>query len=140
MENQGALAVAEVLGRELDGSFTLLRNVSRRGLGYIDAVLVGPPGVLVFRILETPGIFRNEGADWLERKGGQTFVLSRLNATRECVTDVYALRKYLAKSGLAQVPVFGIVVFTQFRRSISRRYAYFLLRYIKARIALAFSF
>jgi hypothetical protein len=121
MENQGALAVAETLGRELDASYTLLRNVSRRGLGYIDAVLIGPPGALVFRIVETPGIFRNEGADWLERKGGQTFVLSRMNATRECVTDIYALRKYFAKVGLAQVPVFGIVVFTHPQTQLAAR-------------------
>ncbi len=112
MENQAALAVADVLGRELDDRFTFIRNVSRRGLGYVDAVLVGPPGTLVFRIVDQPGIYRNEGSDWLERRGGQTFVLSRLNPTRECVTDIYALRKYLARFGLSNVPVFGIVVFT----------------------------
>ncbi len=113
MENQPALAVADVLSRELDSSFTLVRNVSRAGLGYIDAVLVGPPGALVFRIVDKPGDYSNEGSDWLERsKGGRTFVLSRLNATRECVTDVLALRKFLAKKGLANVPVYGVVVFT----------------------------
>src|SRR4051812_34029481 len=52
MENQPALQVADVLSRELDGSYTFIRNVSRRGLGYVDAVLVGPPGALVFRIVD----------------------------------------------------------------------------------------
>ncbi len=121
MENNPALAVAEVLGRELDQRFTFIRNVNRRGLGYIDAVLVGPPGALVFRIYEKEGIYLNEGADWLERKGGQTFVLSRLNVTRECVTDIYALRDYLAKRGLSEVPVFGVVVFSNPQAQISAR-------------------
>ncbi len=121
MENQPALQVADVLARELDASYTLIRNVSRRGIGYIDAVLVGPPGALVFRIVDQSGIFLNEGADWLERKGGQTFVLSRFNATRECVADVYALRDYLAKRGLSQVPVFGIVAFTNPQVQLSAR-------------------
>jgi hypothetical protein len=120
-ENEGALAVASVLERELDDRFTLIRNVSRRRLGYIDAVLVGPPGALVFRIVDTAGIYRNEGSDWLERRGGQTFVLSRLNPSRECVTDVYALRRYLAKFGLSQVPVFAIVVFTNPQASLGAR-------------------
>jgi hypothetical protein len=121
MENNPALAVAEVLARELDQRFTFIRNVNRRGLGYIDAVLMGPPGALVFRIYEKEGIYLNEGADWLERKGGQTFVLSRLNVTRECVTDVYALRDYLAKRGLSEIPVFGVVVFSNPQAQISAR-------------------
>jgi hypothetical protein len=111
-ENEPALAVSHVLASELGDRFTFVRNVSRRGLGYIDAVLVGPPGALVFRITDQPGIFLNEGADWLERQGGAAFKLSRHSFTRECVTDVYALRSYLAKRGLSQVPVYGIVVFT----------------------------
>jgi hypothetical protein len=121
MENQPALQVADVLSRELDSTYIFIRNVSRRRLGYIDAVLVGPPGVLVFRIVDQPGIFLNEGADWLERKGGQTFVLSRFNATREAIADVYALRDYLARRGLAQVPVFGIIVFTNPQTQLSAR-------------------
>ncbi len=120
-ENLPALAVAEVLARELDASYTFVRNVSRRKLGYIDAVLVGPPGALVFRIVDTPGIFLNEGSDWLERKGGQTFVLSRMSPTRECVTDIYALREYLALRGLSSVPVFGVVVFTSPQVQLSAR-------------------
>src|SRR5258708_33716691 len=35
LENQPALAVADVLGRELDSRFWLSRNVSRAGLGYM---------------------------------------------------------------------------------------------------------
>lgn len=111
-ENEPALAIANILERELDGRFSLLRNVSRRGLGYVDAILLGPTGAMVFRLVDKPGNYSNEGADWLERRGGTAFELSRLNATRECITDVYALRDYFGKRGLSNVPVFGTVCFT----------------------------
>jgi hypothetical protein len=111
VESPPALMVTDVLARELGGQYTFIRNISRAGLGYIDGVLVGPPGTLVFRIVDKPGIYLNEGADWLERVGGKPFMLSRMNPTRECVTDVYALRKYLAQKQLGNVPVYGIVVF-----------------------------
>lgn len=112
VENPPAVMVDETLKRELDDRYTLIRNINRPGLGYIDAVLVGPPGALVFRIVDRPGIYLNEGADWLERVGGRPYMLSRHNFTRECVTDVYALRKFLAVRQLSNVPVYGIVVFT----------------------------
>ena len=121
MENDLAKAVAETLGRELDGRFTFLRNVSRNRLGYIDAVLVGPPGALVFRITDAKGIYLNEGADWLERQGGQNFVLSKLNVTRECVTDIYALRDYFARHRLNNIPVYGVVVFNSPEAQLTAR-------------------
>jgi len=111
-ENPAAVVVVDALTRELDKRYTFIRNISRQGLGYIDGVLVGPPGVLVFYLVDKPGAFTNEGADWLERKPGGAFALSRLNATRNCISDIYALRKYLARHQLAHVPVYGLVVFT----------------------------
>jgi hypothetical protein len=111
-ENQPAVDLANFLGRELDNRYTLIRNVSRRGLGYIDAVLVGPPGALVFRLENKPGIYQSEGDDWLESSNGRPLMLSKLNATRECVADVHALRKYLASKQLANVPVYAMVAFT----------------------------
>lgn len=120
-ENEPAKIVAQALSSGLGADYTFIRNLSRRGLGYIDGVLVGPPGALVFRIHDQPGVFMNEGADWLERKGGGAFALSRLNLTRECVADVIALRKYLAARNLAHVPVYAIVVFTHPSASITAR-------------------
>jgi hypothetical protein len=121
MENESALQVGQVLERELDGRYSYIRNISRRGLGYIDALLIGPPGALVFRIVETPGVYLNEGSDWLERPEGKPFVLSRLNATRECINDVYALRNYFKKRNLAMVPVYAIVVFSHPNVQVSAR-------------------
>jgi hypothetical protein len=121
MENEAALQVGQVLERELDQRYSYIRNISRRGLGYVDALLIGPPGSLVFRIVETPGVYLNESSDWLERPEGKPFVLSRLNATRECINDVYALRTYFRKRNLPMVPVYAIVVFSNPGAQVSAR-------------------
>jgi hypothetical protein len=111
-DNELAYAVGEGLTHALadDNRYTYLRNVSKRGVGYIDAVLVGPPGALVFRIVDYSGSWINEHADWrVEDKG--RLRAAKSNPTREVVRDVYALRKFLAKHRLGQVPVYAIVVF-----------------------------
>jgi hypothetical protein len=121
MENEAALQVGQTLERELDQRYSYIRNISRRGLGYVDALLIGPPGSLVFRIVETPGVYLNESSDWLERPEGKPFVLSRLNATRECINDVYALRNFFKKRNLPMVPVYAIVVFSNPGAQVSAR-------------------
>ena len=73
------------------------------------AVLVRPPGALVFRIVDYTGTWINERADWrMIAKDGKLRNAST-NPTRECAKDVYSLRKYFAKRGVANVPVYGIV-------------------------------
>ena len=56
-----------------------------------------------------------------KRVNGRDFALSRKNFTRECVTDVYALRNYLGRRGMSDIPVFGIVVFTNERAEVQTR-------------------
>lgn len=119
-DNDEARMVADVLGQELDQRYTYIRNIGRRGLGYIDALLVGPPGALVFRITNATGSFLNERADWLEQTSGRSFRL-RHNFTRECAVDIHALRDYLAKRGLEMVPVYGTIVFVNPQTQISTR-------------------
>ncbi len=111
-DNPLAFAVGEALTQFLDNRYTYLRNVSKRGVGYIDAVLVGPPGALVFRIVDYPGNWKNERADWINQTKGGNLKPARTNPTREAVKDVYALRKFLKKNGLDKVPVYAMVVFT----------------------------
>ncbi len=111
-DNLLAYAVGEALTQFLDNRYTYLRNVSKRGVGYIDAVLVGPPGALVFRIVDYPGTWINERAEWITRSRNGGLKPARTNPTRECVKDVMALRKFLSKRGLDKVPVYAIVVFT----------------------------
>ncbi len=120
-DNEVARVVGDLLSHELNERYVFIRNLSRGGLGYIDALLLGPAGALVFRVTDDPGIFLNEGSDWLERQNGRDFALSRKNFTRECVTDVSALRNYLARRGMSDIPVFGVVVFTNDRAEVQTR-------------------
>lgn len=112
-DNERAYEVGEILAQSLgsDPRYRFVRNVSRRSLGYIDAVLVGPPGALVFRVVDYPGTWRNERAEWKELRNGKLRP-SRTNPSREVARDVYALRKFLGKRRLDKVPVYGVIVFT----------------------------
>jgi hypothetical protein len=111
-ENDLAQATARVLAASLDDRYTLVRNVNRRETGYIDAVLVGTAGALVFRILDKPGDYVNDGANWLQRKRSGGIDSAGINPTREAITDIRRLREFLGKNGLGDVPVYGVVVFT----------------------------
>lgn len=110
-DNEDAYGVGEGLGQFLDSRYTYLRNVSKRGVGYIDAVLVGPPGALVFRIVDYTGSWINERTEWRVMSGKGGLRAAKSNPTRDCVRDVFALRKFLAAKGLDRVPVYAIVVF-----------------------------
>jgi hypothetical protein len=66
-DNDLALVTGRFLEQYLNDRYTFIRNISKREIGYVDAVLVGPPGVLVFRILDTRGVFANEGPNWLKQ-------------------------------------------------------------------------
>ncbi|MBN1200673.1 MAG: NERD domain-containing protein [Anaerolineae bacterium] len=118
-DNPLAYAVGEALTQFLDGRYTYLRNVSKRRVGYIDAVLVGPPGILTFRIVDYPGTWINERSEWINKDTRGRLRPAKTNPTRECVRDVYALRKFLARHGLDSVPVHAIVVFTSERVALS---------------------
>jgi len=111
-DNELAYQVGESMKSYCDGRYTYIRNISRRGLGYIDAVIIGPPGALVLRVVDYGGTWRNERAEWLvkDAKSGKMRPAPS-NPSRECARDVYALRKYLTKHNLDKIPVYGAVVF-----------------------------
>jgi hypothetical protein len=112
-DNPLALAIGDVLDAELDDRYIYIRNVSKFSLGYIDAVLVGPPGVLVFRITERAGVFKNEGSYWMKQKEKGDWKTLRWSPTREAVDDVKSLREYLETKNQIDVPVYAAVVFTE---------------------------
>ncbi|MBI5929445.1 MAG: NERD domain-containing protein [Chloroflexi bacterium] len=113
-DNRLAYEVGESMRSFLgtDSRYTFVRNISKRRLGYIDAVLVGPPGALVFRVVNYNGEWINEKAEWRVRAKNGNLRKASHNPTRECARDVYQLRAYFAKRNLIDVPVYGIVVFT----------------------------
>lgn len=115
-DNDLAQMTARVLGPALDDRFTYVRSVNRRGIGYVDAVLVGPPGLLVFRIVDNAGVFFNEGPNWLEAdpgRGPQAWKPASIKPTADCFADMKRLDQYLAGKGLARMPIFGVIVFTR---------------------------
>ncbi|MDX2163130.1 MAG: hypothetical protein SF162_17570 [bacterium] len=114
VDNDLAMITGNVLAQALDDSYTLIRNISRAEIGYVDAVLVGPPGVLVMRILDNTGIFANEGPNWLvQDPRSQDWNPAPIRPTAECVADIEKIRAYLAKRGLNNIPLFGLIVFTK---------------------------
>ncbi len=112
-DNDLALRVGHYLETHLDDRFTLIRNVSQRALGYIDAVLVGPPGALVFRLVDVKGAFTNERANWVRFNRRQEPIPWGINPTRECVADIQKVREHLGRLNLGEVPVYGVIVFMQ---------------------------
>lgn len=113
-ENDLAMLTGDVMGQSgyFDGRYSFIRNINRPGLGYIDAVLIGPPGALVFRIVDNVGAFANEGGNWLKQDANGEWIPFQINPTKEAVDDIQALRQYLKRQKLEEIPVFGIVVFT----------------------------
>jgi hypothetical protein len=110
-DNDFAIITGRFLEQYLNDRYTFIRNVSKREIGYVDAVLVGPPGVLVFRILNNRGVFANEGPNWLKQNKRGEWLPAGINPTREAIADIRKMREYLAKQKLGEIPVYGIVVF-----------------------------
>lgn len=119
-ENDLALTTGNILNQSnyFDGRYSFIRNINRSGLGYIDAVLIGPPGALVFRILDNTGNFANEAANWMSQNPKGEWVPARISPTRQCVDDIQHMRHYLTRNNLGTVPVFGLIVFTASEGSV----------------------
>src|SRR5690606_19330534 len=88
VDNDLAAITGQHLARYLGSEFTFVRNVNKRGLGYIDAVLVGPPGALVFRIVDNTGVYANERGNWLTQNRNGEWVPAKINPTADDVVDI----------------------------------------------------
>jgi len=110
-DNQLALRTGEVLAALVDERFVFIRNVSKREIGYIDAVLVGPPGVLVFRICDQRGVYYNEGNKWMMQQDQGRWRPLKWSPTDEVIADIRKVREYLLRHQIAAPQVFGVVVF-----------------------------
>jgi hypothetical protein len=117
-DNDLAMITARFLAQSFDDRFTLIRNVSKREIGYVDAVLVGPPGTLVFRILDSEGDFVNEGVNWLRVKPTGETTPAGINPSVEAIADIRKVREFLEKRQLMNTPVYGVVVFVKDERRV----------------------
>jgi hypothetical protein len=112
-DNLVAKSLGDTIAEFYDDRFIFIRNVSRSTLPYMDAVLVGPPGVLVMRVTDTRGIYFNEGQSWMRQRDKGVWATMRWNPTAEAVSDIKAIREWLKARNLPDVPVFGGIVFTR---------------------------
>lgn len=112
-DNKLAIAVGDALEDFLDERFIFIRNISKFSLGYVDGILIGPPGLLVFRITQRSGVFYNEGTRWMRQLDKGQWRALRWSPTDEAVKDIQKLREFLQARNLTEVPVFGVVVFTE---------------------------
>lgn len=111
-DNLTAKSLGDAIAEFYDDRYVFIRNVSRSTLPYIDAVLVGPPGVLVLRVTDQRGIYFNEGRAWMRQRDKGEWKTMRWNPTEEAVSDIKAMREWLKARDLPDVPVFGGIVFT----------------------------
>lgn len=111
-DNDLAMMTAKAIIEQIDDRYTFIRNINSRPIGYVDALLVGPGGVMVFRITDMVGKFLNERSKWLKRANNQ-WRINLTNPTQDALDDVKSVRDYLVKHKLEDVPVYGIVVLTQ---------------------------
>lgn len=112
LENDLAYITGEHLKAYLDERYKFIRNINQPGLGYIDAVLIGPPGILVFRILERAGELLNEQGGWVRKNRDGDWTPMQVNPTKEAIVDIKAVREYMARYNLKDLDVYGVVVFT----------------------------
>lgn len=112
-DNALARELGSVLALHLDRQCVYIRNISKRPLGYLDAVLVSKQGVLIFRISKRKGRFFNDRGDWMRRRQNSSWTPMRWNPTREVVLQVSRLRAFLEDFQLAAVPVRAVIIFTR---------------------------
>lgn len=114
-DNDLALHMGNLLSNQLSDDYTLIRNISKLQIGYVDAALVGPPGVLIFRLVEERGNLINEGENWMRVKGRSPtgaldLVPLSYSPTKQTEADMDKVASYLTGRGLTGVPLYGMVV------------------------------
>ena len=100
---EGEERVVEVLRQNLDGEWTLFRNLTLPGRNPadIDAVLVGPSGVWVLEIKNYTGEYRNIGETW-EYKAGNQWKLLKKSPSSQAARNAARLHDYLRADRIRQ--------------------------------------
>lgn len=100
---EGEERVVELMRQNLDGKWTLLRNlvIPGRKRADIDAVLVGPLGVWVLEIKTFGGQYRNFGEHWevLTRQGWKPL---RKSPSRQAKDNAVRISHFLEVAGIHQ--------------------------------------
>ena len=107
---RGEESVIAELANRLDKRWTIYRNLQLPGSkADLDAVLVGPPGVLVVEIKAYSGSFKINRDRWHYRRAGRWY-LSDKSPLKQALANKRRLEKYLAQHGLSEIPVGTAVI------------------------------
>jgi len=100
---EGEERVVEAMRQNLDGNWTLFRNVRLPGRSKadIDLVLVGPPGVWAVEVKTWAGEYRNIGEHW-ERRVGNCWELLKRSPSRQAQDNAVRLADFLRADGVRQ--------------------------------------
>lgn len=100
---EGEEQTLEALRQNLDGNWTLFRNVVLPGKNKadIDAVLVGPTGVWALEIKNFTGAHRNFGEHW-ETTGGKRRTLLKKSPSRQAKDNATRLSNFFQADSIRQ--------------------------------------
>jgi hypothetical protein len=100
---EGEDQVVEAMRQNLNGEWTLFRNVTLPGRNKadIDAVLVGPSGVWALEIKNYTGEYRNRGETW-EYKAGKRWKLLKKSPSSQAARNAARLHDFLRADGIRQ--------------------------------------
>ena len=95
-----------------DSRYTLVIKLKSREMRGVDALLAGPPGLLMIRLLDIKGDIYNERGYWLQASQRGEFAPLSSNPTRDLLRDIHHLQGKLNQEGIDGFPIFGTIVFT----------------------------
>jgi len=100
---EGEEAMTEALRQNLDGDWTLFRNVTLPGRNPadIDGVLVGPPGVWALEAKNLSGPYRAIGEHW-QRRVGKQWKRFKKSPSRQAINNAARLSEFLKADGIKQ--------------------------------------
>ena len=102
-EMEGQKEVAAVLGKVLDRSYTLLRNVTLPGLGTsFPFIVVGPAGVFVMYVTALSGMYRAKGDQW-GTISGNNFKPEKINLLTRTERMARVVQVYLQRQGITEL-------------------------------------
>ncbi len=102
--------VIPVLGKVLDRSYTLLRNVTPPGLDTsFPLILVGPTGVFVINVSPVTGMFRAKGDQW-GTISGDAFKIEKPNLLTRTENMARAIQVFLQRQGMIMTGVEAILL------------------------------
>lgn len=108
----GERNLIQSLVKELDDAYVLFRRVLLpRATEPIDAVLVGPCGILIMAIFNRKGTYACDGDEWFHSSDdGQSWQTADDNPIKRVLYDHIQLKAYLDREGVRGMPFENAVV------------------------------